>query len=89
MMVITIIIIIIVVIIIVVVVVIMVEYLDRKEEPLIQIVGTHKYSINSAMLQTARCLKTEVQRRTRQIKDSIAEKQKKNGEGRGAWTIVT
>jgi hypothetical protein len=38
--------------------------------------------INSAVLQTAGCLKTKIQRGTRQIKDSIAEKTK-NGEGRG------
>jgi len=60
-----------------------VEYVDKKEDPLIQIVRTHKHSINSAVLQTGRCLKTEVQRRTRQIKDSMAEKQKKDGKGRG------
>ena len=37
--------------------------------------------INSAML-TARCLKTKLQKGTRQIKDSKAEKTK-DGEGRG------
>jgi len=30
----------------------LVEYVDRKEDPLIQIVRTHQHSINSAMLQT-------------------------------------
>ena len=54
----------------------LVEYTDSKEYPLIQIVRKHQHSINSAMLQTARCLKTELQRGTRQIYDSIAEKTK-------------
>jgi len=55
-----------------------VEYVhvDGKEDPLIQIVITHQQNINSTLLQTARRLKTEVHRGTRQIKDSIAEKTK-------------
>jgi len=52
------------------------EYVDRKEDPLIETVRTHQHSINSAVLQTARHLKTEVQTGTRQIKDSTAEKTK-------------
>jgi hypothetical protein len=59
----------------------LVEYVDRKEGPLTQIVRMHQH-INSAVLQTAGCLKTEIQRGTRQINDSMAEKMK-NGEGRG------
>jgi hypothetical protein len=59
-----------------------VEYVDSKEDPLIQIVRRHQH-ITSAMLQTARRLKSEVQRGTRQIKDSITQKKKKDGEGRG------
>jgi len=51
----------------------LVEYVDSKEYPLIQIVRKHQHNIDSAMLQTARCLKTELQRGTRQINDSIAE----------------
>ena len=58
------------------------QYVDRKEDPLIKIVRTHGNIINSAVLQTARRLKTEVQRGTRQIKDSIAKKTK-DGKGRG------
>jgi len=54
----------------------LVEYVDSKEDPLIQIVRTHQHNINSAVLQTARRLKTDVQRETRQIKHSIAEKTK-------------
>jgi hypothetical protein len=40
----------------------LVEYIDRKEDPLIQVVRTHQHNTDSAELQTARCLKTEVQR---------------------------
>jgi hypothetical protein len=52
------------------------EYIDRKEDPLIQIFRTHHHNTNSAMLQTAKCLKTEVQRETRKMKNSITEKTK-------------
>ena len=51
------------------------EYVDRKEDPLIQVVRTHQHNTNSAVLQTARFLKAEVQRETK-IKESIAEKTK-------------
>jgi hypothetical protein len=34
----------------------LVEYVDNKEDTLIQIVGRHQHNINSAMLQTARRL---------------------------------
>jgi len=52
------------------------EYVDRKEDPLIQVVRTHQHNIDSALLETARCLKTEVQRETRKMEDSIVEKTK-------------
>ena len=58
-----------------------VDYVDSKEDILIQIVRTHQH-IKSTMLQTARRLKRELQRGTRQIKDSTANKTK-DGEGRG------
>ena len=61
----------------------LVEYVDKKEDPLIQIVRTHQHNTNSAVLETARCLKTDVQRETRKMKDSIAEKTKKDVTGRG------
>ena len=51
-------------------------YVDRKEDPLIQIVRSHQHNTGSAVLQTARCLKIEVQKETRKMKDSIAEKTK-------------
>jgi len=58
-----------------------VEYVDRKEDPLIQVVITHQHNSDSAVLQTARCLKTEIQRGTRKMKDSIAEKTKERWHG--------
>jgi hypothetical protein len=54
-----------------------VEYVDIKEDPPIQIVRVHQHIINSAVLQTAGHLKTEIQR---QIENNIAEKMK-SGEG--------
>jgi len=52
------------------------EICRQKKDPLMQFVKKHQCNINSAVLQTARCLKTEVQIGTRQIKESIAEKTK-------------
>ena len=60
----------------------LVEYVDSKEDRLIQIVQTYQNSINPAMLQAARCLKTGLQRGTRQIEDSIAEKTKERWQGK-------
>jgi len=45
----------------------------RQEDPLKQVVRTNQNNTDSAVLQTARCLKTEVQKETRKMKDSIAE----------------
>jgi hypothetical protein len=61
----------------------LVEYVDRKGDPLIQVVRTHKHNTDSAVSETARCLKTEVHREARKMKDSIAQKTEKDGTGRG------
>ena len=45
----------------------LVEYVDRKEDPLIQVVRTHQHNTNPTVLQTARWLKTEVQREKRKM----------------------
>jgi len=37
--------------------------LESKEDPLMQIGRTHEHNINSGVLQTARRLKTELQRK--------------------------
>ena len=60
----------------------LVEYVGRKKDPLIQVVRTHYHNTYSAVLQTARCLKTEVQKETRKMKDSIAEKTKERWHGK-------
>jgi len=59
-----------------------VEYVHRKEDPLIQVFRTHQHNTDSAVLQTARCLKTEVQKETRKMKESIAEKTKERWHGK-------
>jgi len=56
---------------------------ESKEDPLIQIVRTHQHDIHPALLQTARRLRTELRRRTRQMKDSIAEKTQDRWRRRG------
>ena len=60
----------------------LVDYVDRKEDPLIQVVRTHQHNTNSAVLQTARCLKTEVRKETRKMKESIVEKTKERWHGK-------
>jgi len=57
------------------------EYVDMKEDPLIQVVRTHQHNTDSAVLQTARCLTTEVQKETRKMV-SIAEITKKRWHGK-------
>ena len=58
------------------------EYVDRNEDPLIHVVRTHQHNTDSAVLQTARRLKVEVQRETRKIKECIAEKTKERWHGK-------
>jgi len=60
----------------------LVEYVDRKEDPLVQVVRTHQHDIDSAVLQTARCCKTQVLREIRKIKDCIAQKTKERWQGK-------
>jgi hypothetical protein len=54
----------------------LVEYVEMKEDPLIQVVRTHQHNTDLAVLKTARYLKTEGQRETRKMKNSIVEKTK-------------
>jgi hypothetical protein len=46
----------------------LVEYVESKEDPLIQIVRTHQHNTNSALLQTANKFKKSFQSETEQIK---------------------
>jgi hypothetical protein len=69
----------------------LVEYVERKEDPLplTQVIRTHQH-IDPTELQTVRRLKAEVQRETRDIKGSIAEKNKrKMASEEDARTIAT
>jgi hypothetical protein len=45
-----------------------VEYVESKEDPLIQIVRTHQHNTNSALLPTANKFKKSFQSETKQIK---------------------
>ena len=64
------------------------EYVERKEDPLIEVVRTHQNNTNSAVLQTARCLKAEVQRETKKREHS-GENKRKMAREEDAWTIAT
>ena len=66
------------------------EYVDRKEDPLMQIVRTHQHNINSAVLQTARRLKIEIHRETRAIKGQHSrENERKMAKEEDARTNAT
>jgi hypothetical protein len=58
------------------------EYVDSTEDPLTQIVRMHQNNTKSSMVQTARNLRTELQKGTRQMKNSIAEKTKEMWRGK-------
>jgi hypothetical protein len=66
-----------------------VEYVDRKEDPLIQVVGTHQHNTDSAVLQTARCLKTNIQRENKKNEGQHSgENKRKMAREEDAWTIA-
>jgi hypothetical protein len=49
------------------------EYIENKDDPLIQIVGTHQHNTNSALLQTAHIFKKSFQSETKQIRNIITQ----------------
>jgi hypothetical protein len=51
----------------------LVEYVESKEDPLIQTVRTHQHNTNSALLQTANKFKKSFQNETKQIKNIITQ----------------
>jgi hypothetical protein len=51
----------------------LVEYVESKEDPLIQIVRTHQHNTNSVLLQTANKFKKSFQSETKQIKNIITQ----------------
>ena len=67
----------------------LVEYVDRKEDPLTQTVSMHQHNINSAILKTARCLKTAVGRNKTNEGQHRRENKRKMVREDDAWTNVT
>jgi hypothetical protein len=67
----------------------LVEYVESKEVPLIQIVRTHQQNTNSALLQTANKFKKSFQSETEQIKNIITQNIKGKWEKKDTWTIST
>ena len=68
----------------------MVEYVDRKEDPLIQVVRTHQHNTDSAVLQTPRCLKTRNTETNQKNKGQHSgENKRKVAWEQDAWTIAT
>jgi hypothetical protein len=66
----------------------LVEYVNMKEGPLIQVVITHQHTINSAVLQTARRLKTDVER-NKKNKEKHSRENKRQTSREVAQTIAT
>ena len=58
------------------------EYKESKENPLIQIVTLYQHTTNSAMLHAPRSLRKELERGTRQIKDSTTQNTKEGWRGK-------
>jgi hypothetical protein len=51
----------------------LVEYVESKEDPIIQIVRTHQYNTNSALLQIANRFKKSFQSEIKQIQSTITQ----------------
>jgi predicted metal-dependent phosphoesterase TrpH len=51
----------------------LVEYVENKEDQLIQIVRTHQHNTNSALLQTANRFNKSFQSETKQIKNIMTQ----------------
>jgi hypothetical protein len=66
----------------------LVEYVDRKKDPLIQVVRTHQRNTDSAVLQTVRYLKTEVEKNKKNEGQYSGENKRKIAREEDAWTIA-
>jgi hypothetical protein len=62
-----------------------VEYVERKVEPLIQVVRTHQHNTDSAVLQRARCLR----RNKKYEGQHSGENKRKMAREEDAWIIAT
>jgi hypothetical protein len=58
----------------------LVEYVENKDDPLIQTVRTYQHNTNSALLQTANNSKKSFQSETKQIKNTITQNLKEKWE---------
>jgi hypothetical protein len=67
----------------------LVEYVESKEDPLIQIVRTHQHNTKLALLQTANKFKKSFQIGTKQTKNIITQNIKGNWEEKDTWTMLT
>jgi myo-inositol-1-phosphate synthase len=61
----------------------LVEYVENKEDPLIQIVRKHQHNTNSALLQTANKFKKSFPSETKKIKNMITQNIKGKWEEKG------
>jgi hypothetical protein len=68
----------------------LIEYVENKEDPLLQIVRIHQHNTNSALLQTANKFKKFFQSETKRIqKYNNSEYKRKMERRKDAWTIST
>jgi hypothetical protein len=65
------------------------EYVDSKEGPVIQVDGMHQYSTYWTLGQPAASLRAELQRDTRQIEDKTAQKKERWQQKKDAWRVQT
>ena len=67
------------------------EYVDRKEDPLIQVVRTHQHNTDSAVLQTAQMPQGRSTEREKKINkgEHNGENKRKMAREEDAWTIAT
>jgi len=63
----------------------LVEYADRKEDPLIQVVRTHQQNTDSAVLQAAR----STERNKKNEGQHSGENKRKMARQEDEWTIAT
>jgi hypothetical protein len=61
----------------------LIEYVESKEDPLIQIVRTHQRHTNSTLLRTVKNFKRSFHRETQKIKSIIAQNIKEKWEEEG------
>jgi hypothetical protein len=66
----------------------LVEYVENKEDPLLQIVRTHQHNTTLALLQTGNRFKKSLQSGTKQIKNIITQNIKGKWEEKGCMDNI-